>query len=238
MNDMSGAGRRLFQSAENLRRSAPDLDSLLNAVFDLIEAEPATSVFGNVERGEDEDGGGKGFWLATAFAFNAIVMKPGRRRLRTRNDRRQIGTVTMVIRLCGSEDVPVPAPDWPWLDQSTLIIGWHLSPDKEDVWEIENFEPSTGGGHISYIGNRIWQWRQPNDGDYHFFVLPLFSLRDEDDVSRHVVAPLRVLFAGGAAESAFPDGSPALVPSQEATAVEGPGSVPADAYKTKAGTSS
>jgi len=49
------------------------------------------------------------------------------------------GALTYIVRLCGAEDATEPHPDWPWLDQACLIMGWHKG--ETAYWNIEYFEP-------------------------------------------------------------------------------------------------
>lgn len=212
MTDVTEAGRRLFQSAENLRRSANDLDALLDSLWEMLVERRVD--LGEIKEADDENGGGKNAWLATAWAYNATVMdtaeRPAGARGRPRRPRPR-GTVTFLVRLCGFEDAQEPKPDWPWLDQACLIVGWHRGAGKEDdFWEIANFEPSQGEGFIRSAGKKVWAWHEDGEDYARFFALPIFALRNEDDLKNHVLRPLKVLFEGGGAETAFPSDSPAL----------------------------
>lgn len=211
--DSKEPGRRLFQSAENLRRSAADLSAILDYLWEKISDRRVD--LGVVEDLGDENNGGKSEWLiTTAFAYNARIIEPApseRGRGRPRNPHCR-GTVTFMVRLCGTEDVPDPAPNWPWLVQACLIVGWHAD-EKEDCWEIVHFNPSDGEGFIRNEGGKVWSWHEDGTDYSHFFVLPLFALQSEADLDAQILEPLKVLFAGGDPDDAFPANSHALEPT-------------------------
>ncbi len=189
-------GKRLFLSAENLRKSAADLDALMDSLWEAVEK---SDFLGEIDDLGDEDGGGKGKWLAPAYAYNASVLsqplrKPGQKGRQPKA--KKIGTITMVVRICNSEDIDLAeAPAWPWLSQACLIIGWHPEDNPDDQWYISDFDPSEKSKQcIHYITNGLWKWHD-DDTDYsYFFALPIFALRDETDLRRYVLTPLKTLF--------------------------------------------
>lgn len=193
--EMFEHGRKLFQSAENLRRSAPELDALLESLWEILENE---EFFGEVNDLGDEDAGGDGGWVSSAYAYNAGILSrparaPGQRGPSKKP--KQIGTISIVARLCNSKDIVGELPDWPWLNQACLILGWHPKQNPDDHWEIENFDPEDENfASIVHVGDGLWAWHE-SDGDYaYFFVLPIFALTDEDALKRFALRPLKTLF--------------------------------------------
>lgn len=188
-------GRKLFQSAENLRRSAPELDALLESLWEILENE---EFFGEIADLGDEDSGGDGEWISSAYAYNAGILSrparaPGQRGPSKKP--KQIGTISIVARLCNSKDIDGELPDWPWLKQACLIVGWHPKQNPDDCWEIENFNPEDENlASIVHVGDGLWAWRE-SDGDYaYFFVLPIFALTDEKALKDFALGPAKVLF--------------------------------------------
>jgi len=196
-------GEKLFQSAENLRRSAPDLDALMDSLWELIEED---DLFGQEEVWDldDESALGKGKWFASAYAYNAGVMSRPKRALK------QVGTISIITRLCNSDDMDDATPDWPWLNQACLILGWHPKNNPNDKWGIGNFDPDDDCvACIFHLGNGLWSWRTDDGDNAYFFVLPIFSLRNELDLKRFALRPLKILFdaddPSAVAEDAFHD---------------------------------
>ena len=71
-----------------------------------------------------------------------------------------------------------------------------------------NFDPDDEDNlaHIKQFSCRIWRWNE-GSGD-RFFAIPVFSLKDERDIKKHVIKPLKKLFEGGDESDSFPDDSP------------------------------
>lgn len=211
MNDdeIEEAGRKLQQSAWNLYRSAPDLDALLDFLWE------GTAALGEVEplgpRRGVELGDVRGRWVGTGCAYNARITTP---------DGAFRGTVTFLVRLCGMPGRTDGEPDdvaWPWLQQASMIVGWHTDQNNEDErWELANFEPTADNiGCIQPAASRpandpVWAWHTEEHDWSHFFALPLFALQSEDDARRHVLEPLAKLFANIETEDAFPANTPAF----------------------------
>ncbi len=201
-------GRRLFQSTENLRKSIPDLYALIDSLRNFVEEE---EFFGEVTDLGDEDAGGKGEWLSTAYAYNAGVMSSPKRvqgQKGPNKSPKQIGTISIITRLCNSDDLNDAIPAWPWLNQACLIVAWHPKDNPEDNWEIENFEPNDENVvSIVHLGKGLWSWREDEKDYAYFFVLPIFALRNEFDLKRFALHPLKLLFdaddPGAVAEDAF-----------------------------------
>lgn len=193
--EMIENGQRLFQSAENLRRSAPDLDALLESLWEALKDK---KLFGeSVELGRDYDSV-ETWWMTSAYARHAdILSRPARaqgQRGRSKNPER-IGTISIVARLCNSDNIDGELPDWPWLDQACLIVGWHPKQNSDDHWEIGNFDPDDDSlAYIVHAGDGLWAWHQ-SDGDHaYFFVLPVFALTNEVVLKRLALRPLKALF--------------------------------------------
>lgn len=211
-------GRKLFQSAENLRRSAPELDALLESLWEILEDE---EFFGEITDLGDEGADGEGAWIASAYAYNAGILSrptraPGQRGPSKKP--KQIGTVSIVTRLCNSKDIDGEFPDWPWLKQACLIVGWHPKQNPDDHWEIANFDPEDENlASIDHVGDGLWAWRE-SEGDYaYFFVLPIFALTDEKTLKDFALRPAKALFDTDdpriAAAEVFRD-VPVLLPSE------------------------
>ena len=211
-------GRKLFQSAENLRRSAPELDALLESLWEILENE---EFFGEIADLGDEDSGGDGEWIASAYAYNAGILSrparaPGQRGASKKP--KQIGTISIVARLCNSKDIDGELPDWPWLNQTCLIVGWHPKQNPDDYWEIENFDPEDENlASIVHIGDGLWAWRESEVDYAYFFALPIFALTNEEVLKRFALRPVRALFDSddpkSQAEDAFRD-VPVLSPNE------------------------
>lgn len=195
--DVIDNGRKLYQSAENLRKAALDLDAMLLSLWEIVSE--ATFAGGEIQELADE-GGSAGDWMIPAYAYNAAVMSLAERAPGQRGPSKkpkQIGTITILARLCNSDDIDGEAPDWPWLDQSCLILGWHPEEHPDDNWEVGNFSPDDESrASISHLGDGLWSWRdEGGENDYaYFFVLPIFAFRDESDLKRFALSPLKRLF--------------------------------------------
>lgn len=191
-------GRSLFLSAQNLRRSAPDLDALLDSLWEVVEAE----YFGPIEDLGDEDSDDHG-WISTGYAYNAAVLARGKK---GKPLKQPIGSPTFIVRLCSTGEVEDESAHWPWLDQACLIVGWHGSDTPDDYWEIGNFEPTDENvANIAHAGSGLWAWAP--DGEYysHFFAIPIFALRNEHDLKKYALRPLKALFDSGDPVAAAPD---------------------------------
>ena len=166
---------------------------------------------GEIEDAGEEDESDETDWVTWACSGNAKV----RVRKAKRGRASFAGTVTCIIRLCGSEDAAEQDPGWPWLNQACLIMGWHKN---DDFWYLENFEPANVA-NVHHRGDGLWAWQDADDkGDYaFFFALPIFALRDEGELKRLALTPLKVLFEAddprAAAAAAF-NGVPVLQPEE------------------------
>lgn len=188
-------GRKLFQSAENLRRSAASLQGMMDSLWEEIEEK---EFFGECEDLDEEEITDSENWFTTAYARNAgILSRPARAPSQKGRpkDPKQIGTISIVARLCNSDDIDGNLPDWPWLNQACLIVGWHPKQNPDDCWEIENFNPEDENlASIVHVGDGLWAWRE-SEGDYaYFFVLPIFALTNEDALKRFALRPVKTLF--------------------------------------------
>lgn len=209
-------GRRLFQSADNLRRSAADIEALLKTLWQALEDE---KFFGQVKDSWGENAGSDGGWVASAYAHSAGILSrpervPGQRGASKKA--KQVGTISIITRLCNTDNVDIELQTWPWLRQACLIVGWHPKENAEDYWEIGNFDPDDENlASIAHAGNGLWAWRENGDDYSYFFVLPIFALSNEDKLKQFVLRPLKILFntddPTAAAQDALRD-VPALLP--------------------------
>jgi len=176
-------GRNLFQSAENLRQSAPDLDALMASLSDLLSKE--TFAGGKAKYASREDDSSGNDWIATTYTGNFEVRGQGRGAPR-------IGTITYVVRLCGNDAPSSQDPTWPWLDQACLFVGWHRN---HDYWGPEDFEPSEAR-NLHHRKHGLWAYCHPeeNEDSAYFFAVPIFALQNEKDLRCVVVDPLTTLF--------------------------------------------
>ncbi|SDG52037.1 hypothetical protein SAMN04488245_103129 [Alloyangia pacifica] len=164
----------------------------------LWEAVKSQEYFGPIEDLGDEGAGDEDDWLATGYAYNAKVLRrpelsPVKRGRPPKPI--QLGTLTFIVRLCNIEEVEDKSVDWPWLDQACLILGWRASDAPNDYWEIENFEPKDENvASIAHAGSGLWAW--PLNGKYYsyFFSIPIFALRNEHDLKKYALRPLKALF--------------------------------------------
>lgn len=186
-------GRRLFLSAQNLQRSAPDLNALMNSLWETVEKE----YFGPIRDLGDESAGDDD-WVSSGYAYNAQVLRrPEPLSVRRGRPPRptQIGTLTFIVRLCNIGEVEGEAVDWPWLDQACLVLGWHPSDDDDDYWEIENFElTDVNVTSIAHVGSGLWARKNDENNSAYFFAIPIFALRNEHDLERYALRPLKALF--------------------------------------------
>lgn len=188
-------GRRLFKSAENLRQSSPDLDALMESLWEIAKEK---DFFGEIEDLGDEDVGWSVGWLANAHAYNAAVFSypesvPGQRG--RRKNPTKIGTLTFILRLCNSGELEDHTAKWPWLDQACLILGWHPKDNSNEQWWIDNFTPDEESqAAIHHFGHGLWAWRGDGRNYAYFFVLPIFAFRTEEDLKKIALRPLKKLF--------------------------------------------
>ena len=212
-------GRQLFQSAENLRRSAASLQGMMDNLWEGIEE---NEFFGECEGLGNEEVMDSENWITTAYAYNAGILSRPERAPGQRGPSRkpkQIGTISIVARLCSSKDIDGEVPDWPWLNQACLIVGWHPKENPNDYWEIENFDPEDGNlTCIIHISDGLWTWSESEDDYAYFFVLPIFALTNEDALKRFALRPVKALFDADdprtSAKAALHDAPVLLPPSK------------------------
>ncbi|WP_321339104.1 hypothetical protein [Breoghania sp.] len=196
MTDAIENGRKLARSARNIAFAGKELEAMLVALREMLQNE--TDRLGRIEDDDDEFVGG-GEWIRRAYGYNANVFENVQRRQgqkgRLRNGER-LGTITMLVRLCGDPSATDADVDWPWIDQACLIVGWHNHEDeREEFWWAEHFEISSENLlHIKHINQGLWSW-QLDDCDYaYFYVIPIFELNSEEKLKKYVVDPLVKLF--------------------------------------------
>ncbi|PFG64306.1 hypothetical protein AXZ77_2941 [Thioclava sp. ES.031] len=213
-------GRKLFQSATNLRKSAPQLDSLLDSLWEKAQDE---KYFGDVVDLGEGSGGGAKAWIAPAYSYNAgIAPSPHKKNKgKKQANKAPFGTISFIVRLCNAIDANEDLPDWPWLTQACLIIGWHPNKEHDDKWNIENFEAvDENQVAIRFAGEGLWAWRdEGGDEDYaYFYVLPLFALTDDEKAEECALQPLKALFEAAdpvsVAKEAFGN-APVLLPTSQ-----------------------
>ncbi len=195
----------LFKSVQNMLVSSGDLSALYGSVYEEIEA--GFEGFGQIKKlFEEDDCEINGRWIKS-YAEMAWKVNDNDKRKKT-----PIWTVTVIIRLCGKNEVDIGSAKWPWVDQACIIVGWHTGVD--DLWANEFF----GLEHRHWIhhrGNGVWAWDQ-GEGDYaYFFALPIFALANQADIKQYIVEPLKALCQAedplSVAESIF-ESVPVLIP--------------------------
>ena len=156
--EMIENGQRLFQSAENMRRSALDLDALMESLWDLLLEE--TFAGGEVKDASREDDSSGNDWITPTYTGNGEIRSKGKGSPR-------LGTITYVVRLCGNGAPTSELPNWPWLNQACLFVGWHKS---NDYWGPEDFEPSEAD-NLHHRGQGLWAYGD-REGieDYGYFL--------------------------------------------------------------------
>lgn len=186
-------GRKLFRSTENLRRSSDDLSALMDSLEEMLSKGKAD--IGEVEATDKKNKFDKTDWVARASLRNWKV--------KCETEEEPVGALTYIVRLCGAEDAIEQDLDRPWLDQACLIMGWHKCDDYEECdsfWSVGDFD-SHNAKNLHHRGNGLWAWPwQYEDGEadeYYggfFFALPIFALKDERDLMKFVLEPLKILF--------------------------------------------
>ena len=190
-------GRALWQSARNIRKSAPELDALLRELGELLteeEHEGVDFVLSGTEH--DQDG-----WLLWSYADVFTVKRRGARK--------RPGQVTVCARLHAPSEED--GEGWEGARLSKLFVGYQVAPDY--AWAIKYFDLHGDGtaDHLTPDGGHLWRYREEGEvwkGSW-FFCLPLAALRDREALQEQVVKPLLALIGDGDGmgdpEGAFPD---------------------------------
>ena len=180
-------GRKLFRSTENLWRSSDDLSALMDSLEEMLSKGKAD--IGEVEATDKKNKFDKTDWVARASLRNWKV--------KGETEEEPAGALTYIVRLCGDEDAIEQDLDRPWLNQACLIMGWHKC---DDFWSVGDFD-SHDAKNLHHRGNGLWAYFwQHEDGEadeYYggfFFALPIFALKDERDLMKFVLKPLKILF--------------------------------------------
>ncbi len=189
-------GRRLFQSATNLRKAAPHLDALLDSLWEKAQKE---KYFGGVVDLGEENGGGAKEWIAPAYSYNGGIEPYPQKKNKGKKQAKQapFGTISFIVRLCNATDANEDLPDWPWLNQACLIVGWHPDNEEEDKWRLEDFEAvHENRVTIRHAGGGLWAWRDEGEDEdcAYVYVLPIFALTDEESAEEYALRPLKALF--------------------------------------------
>lgn len=195
MNDILERGRALAQSARNIAFAGPELDSMLNAIWDQLVSEAG---LGRVDEAPSSKRW-KDKWLHGAYGYNAHILDIVQG---VEGKGKRLGTVSMLVRLCGDPTLENAGVTFPWQDQACLFIGWHNVPDHlDDYWDGERFEARTyNATYIRHVKDGLWSWKteeekQTEEEDVgFFFVLPLFAIQSENDIRKKVIAPLTAFF--------------------------------------------
>ena len=184
MNPFSEEGRKLFVSTENLRRSAPQLNSMWDAFWDFLLENKIEIGTIKVHEGDYEEECDD--WVKTAQCDHVYV----KQKTTGRGKPKTIGSISAIVRLCGTNAGANTSAAWPWLDQACFIVAWHKT---NEIWCLENFEP-THDSPIEHRGNGLWVWAEDDHDFSYFFVLPLFSLTSEEILFTNALKPLEQLF--------------------------------------------
>ena len=183
-------GRALWQSARNIRKSAPELDALLRELGELLTEEEHEGVDFVLSGNEhDQDG-----WLLWSYADVYTVKQRVEGR---RGARRRLGQVTVCARLHASSEEE--GEGWEGAHLSKLFVGYQVAPDY--AWAIEYFDLHGDGtaDHLTPDGGHLWRYREEGKvwkGSW-FFCLPLAALRDREALRTQVVKPLLALIGDG-----------------------------------------
>ena len=65
------SGRKLFQSAENLRRSSTDLDALIDSLWEMLSEQEVD--IGEVEYANKEDDDDGTDWVSWVYSYNMKI---------------------------------------------------------------------------------------------------------------------------------------------------------------------
>lgn len=212
LEDIIKNGESLFQSAQNVRNSARDMQALLDSVWERMKKR---EFFGEMMDLEDDYARDDFEWLLTAYAYNAQIMSAPPKTGKGRPPKsKPIGSISIIVRLCNPDPLPEDVPDWPWLNQACLIIAWCNENSADVYWSVGGFDLTSENKRcIEHRGNGVWGWQDDCSG--HFYVLPLFALRGEAEIDRFVVNPLQALLNAddldAASVTAFND-APVLTP--------------------------
>lgn len=180
--------RALSLSAFNILNSSKDLNALCDSIS---EAFHRTSRKWSVDEGEDESHEIND-WITASWAQTLVLRdREGRR------NSKPIGSITYLVRLCGLNDYARDNPEWPWLGQACVIVAWQTGTS--NGWAIGDFEPDWRDC-IFHRGYGLWAWNETEgsnraNDDAHFFVLPVFSLHNENDIAKFVLKPFEMLFS-------------------------------------------
>jgi len=198
MEDMVKHGQRLFQSAENLKKSARDLVALNDSILTYLKDLDLGDYQFELEKSKHSDE--KNEWCRMAQSFDIDVKESVGDKSKKQTI---IGTITVITRLCDFEACDPEAPKHPWNEQACIIVGWHKAEewerlDLEDAyWGIDSFDPENAPS-IHHRENGLWAWKDEEEEDQndngYFFALPIFSVTNESLIKRWLLKPLVALF--------------------------------------------
>ena len=215
--DIIEHGRRLFQSVDNLRKSARDLVALNDSIHSCLKDLSFGEYEFTLDKSKDSDE--RNEWCRMAQSYDIDVKEAVGDK---RKKQKLIGTITVITRLCDFEVHDPKAPNHPWNKQACIIVGWHKATEWESVddevhyWAIDQFDPENSA-NIHHCGSGLWAWKDDEDEtEYaYFFALPIFAVTNEDALKRFALCPVKNLFDADdpktVAEVALND-VPALLP--------------------------
>lgn len=213
-------GENLWRSAQNILQSSRELETLFETAKEVLSENPpmmeGQKLVVDWDDGPEESEGGND-WITMTWSDHANVYLP---KARHQKKPRMVASLSLHLILVdnGNESA---APRWKWRGQPSLIIGWHRAEettaslwDDESYWWNSCFDPNDQDCVSSIVpaGEHTWSWYEDGEISRSFglFAVPLFALKDENDLLTHVVDPLKKLFEGRTEAEAFPANSPAF----------------------------
>lgn len=213
--EQENSARNLWQSVRNIHRSAAHLDVLMDSLKEMIEGECFDGGEVRFNSKIDDEYAGNN-WISMSRSMHAEIWteEPADRRRRPR----QFGTISIHLIIHDGSDEMLDV-NWPWRGQPSLIACWSRPEVRTEGWEeyymyAENFNPEDEDNLecIARFSPRVWHWK--SDGECSgafFFAVPVFSLRDERDIKKHVIKPLKNFFEGKGEDESFPEDSPSFL---------------------------
>lgn len=196
MTDIYEESRILNRSARNVGSAWLELGPMLDALWEMLEKEETS--LGSIEDAGYDEVGFNG-WCCSSYSYNANVFefierKKGQKGCLRKGDR--LGTITLLVRLCGDTNTDEEEAIWPWHDQACLFVGWHsLEGNREDKWEAGHFDASSENiNSIRHFDHGLWAWSDEGKDYAYFFALPIFAVQSAKDLMKYVIEPLKVLF--------------------------------------------
>jgi hypothetical protein len=176
----------LWQSFENVYRAASELDSLVAAIEDLLEA----GELGSVRIGEwgEDNISDEGDWVLTYYLETVRLWRR----------RRSLGTLSLGFSLRRNEDLH--GSGWEEARTAKLYVGFAPTTD---AWSTDDLFIDGSGISPSAQQGTGGLWTDPANPERWFFVVRMIELCSRHDLRREVLNPLRLLLDGKSAEEAF-----------------------------------